>query len=55
MENDIQWETHTIGPEIWIGILKKLENETQTLFDLEFGEKTEKGGKWETHTVGPRI
>ena len=38
-------ETHTIGPEIRLGTLKRVENETQTLFDLEFGEKTAKGGK----------
>jgi hypothetical protein len=25
--------------------LKNVENETQTLFDLEYGEKTEKRGK----------
>jgi hypothetical protein len=26
-------------------ILKTVENETQTLFDLEYGKKTEKGEK----------
>jgi hypothetical protein len=26
-------------------ILNNVENETQTLFDLEYGEKTEKRGK----------
>jgi hypothetical protein len=31
--------------------LKRVENETETLFDVEYGEKTEKGGKWETHNV----
>ena len=44
-------ETHTIGPEIRLGTLKRVENETETLFDVEYGEKTEKGGKWETHNV----
>ena len=38
-------ETHTIGPEIWLETLKRVENETETLFDVEYGEKTEKGGK----------
>jgi hypothetical protein len=32
--------------------LKNVENEKQTLHDLEYGEKTEKRGKLETHTVG---
>jgi hypothetical protein len=26
-------------------ILKNVENETQTLYDLEYGEKTDKRGK----------
>ena len=55
LENEIQWETRTIGPEIWVETLEKVENETEKLFELEYGEKTEKRGKWETHTVGPRI
>ena len=38
-------ETHTIGPEIRLGTLKRIENETETLFDLEYGEKTEKTWK----------
>ena len=32
--------------------LKNVENEKQTLHDLEYGEKTEKHGKLENHTVG---
>ena len=35
--------------------LKNLENEKNTLQDLDCGEKTEKGGICETHTVGPGI
>ena len=31
--------------------LKNVENETQTLFDLEYGEKTEKLEKWDANTV----
>ena len=34
-----------IGLEIWLETLKRLENETETLFDLEYGKKTEKLGK----------
>ena len=45
LENEIQLQTRTIGPEIWRETLKKVENETETLFDLEYGEKTEKRGK----------
>ena len=36
-----------ICSETW----KKVENEKQTLFDLEYGEKTEKRGKWDANTV----
>ena len=35
---------HTVGTEI-CGELKIMENEKQTLQDLEYGEKTEKRGK----------
>ena len=45
LENEIQLQTRTIGPEIWLETLKKVENETETLFDLEYGEETEKHGK----------
>ena len=31
---------------------KKVENEKKTLYDLQYGEKTEKRGKLEMHTVG---
>jgi hypothetical protein len=37
------------------GKLKNLENETQTLFDLEYGEKQYKCGKLEMHTVGTGV
>ena len=30
---------------MWRETLKRVENETQTLFDLEYGEKPEKCGK----------
>ena len=33
--------------------LKIMENETQTLQDLEYGETTEKHGKRNTNTVRP--
>ena len=42
----------TVGLEIWQKKLKNVENEKQTLHDLEYGEKTEKHGKLENHTVG---
>ena len=32
---------HTVGPGLWIENLKMLENEKCTLYDLEYGEKTE--------------
>ena len=35
--------------------LKNVENEKQTLHNLEYGEKTEKRRKSDTHTVGPEI
>ena len=35
--------------------LKNVENEIQTLDDMDYGEKTEKREKWETHMVGPGI
>ena len=38
-------ETHTVGREIWRETLKNVENKTQTLYDLEYGEKTENHGK----------
>ena len=34
-----------IGLEKWLETLKRLENETETLFDLEYGKKTEKKGE----------
>jgi hypothetical protein len=35
---------NTVGPGIWREALKNVENEPQTLFDLENGEKPEKCG-----------
>ena len=35
--------------------LKNVENETQTLYDMEYGEKTENHEKWETQTLGHEI
>jgi hypothetical protein len=35
--------------------VKNVENETQTLYDLDYGEKTDEKGKSETYMVGPRI
>ena len=32
-------ETHMVGTGIWRETLKNVENETQTQFDLEYGEK----------------
>ena len=43
---------NTLGPGIWREKLKNVENETQTLQKLEYGEKTEKCGKEKTHTAG---
>ena len=38
-------ETHKLQDMDMARILNNVENETQTLFDLEYGEKTEKRGK----------
>ena len=35
--------------------MKKVENEKQTLFDLEYVEKIQKHGKRKIHTVGPGV
>ena len=35
--------------------LKNVENETKTLYDLEYGENTEKHEKCEMHNVGPGL
>jgi hypothetical protein len=32
---------HTIGPGIWQEILKNVDNEECSLWDLEYGKKTE--------------
>jgi hypothetical protein len=34
---------------------KKVENDTQTLYDLEYGKKTYKRGKWESQMLGLEI
>ena len=34
---------------------KKVEKETQTQFQLDYGEKTEKRAKIETHSISPGI
>ena len=36
-----KWEIHPVGLGLWIETLKMLENEKCTLYDLEYGEKTE--------------
>jgi hypothetical protein len=41
MEN----ETHIVGSEIWQETLKNVKNGKGTLYDLEYGEKTENHGK----------
>ena len=38
-----------LGPGIWREIMKNMKNEKCTLWDLEYGKKTEKRGKRETH------
>ena len=35
--------------------MKNEENETQTLFDLDYGGKTENSEKLDTNTIGPGI
>jgi hypothetical protein len=35
LENEIQSETPTIGPKIWLEPFKRVENETETLYDLD--------------------
>ena len=44
---------NTLGPGIWREKLKNVENETQTLQDLEYGEKSDQRENRETHMVGP--
>ena len=48
-------ETHTVGYGIWRETVKKLKNETQTLFHLEYGEKPSKTCKMRIHSVGPGL
>ena len=43
-ENHGKWEKHTVGSGIWRETWKHLENETQTLYDLENGKKH--GRRW---------
>jgi len=35
--------------------MKNIENVKHTMLDLDYGEKTERGGKWDKTTVGPGI
>ena len=51
LENGKKLETHMIGPGIQWETLKKLENETQTLYDLEYGEKSLKNVENEKCTL----
>ena len=45
---------HTVLHGISQKIMKNVENEKCTLYDLEYGEKkSEKRGKWEMDTLGP--
>ena len=32
---------HTVGPRIWRETLKKVENQKRTLWDLDYGDKTD--------------
>ena len=63
-ENHGKWETNTVGCEIWQETLKKLgneylimarklknvENKTQTIFNLEYGDKHWESWKmWNAH------
>ena len=45
---------NTVGHRLWQETLKNVENDTQTLYYLEYGEKHWKYGTWWMHTVGPR-
>ena len=45
LENEIQLQTRTIGPEIWLETLKKVENEKHTIYELDYEEKTQKREK----------
>jgi hypothetical protein len=47
----MQNETHTIGPGIWRETLKNVKNEKCTLYELEYGKKTEKEEKCEKPLV----
>ena len=51
-ENRVKSETSSVWPGTWRETLKNDENVKCTLYDLEYGQKTEKCGKWETHTIG---
>ena len=42
-------------PGIWQETLKNVKNENCTLYDLEYGKKTDQKGKAETHMVGHGI
>ena len=38
-EQSGKWEIYTLGRGLWRETLKNVKNETQTLFDLEYGDK----------------
>ena len=40
-----KWETNPVRPGIWQETMKKVQNEKCTLYNLEYGEKTEYHGK----------
>jgi len=48
-ENQLKWETHTAGCEIWWVTLKKVKM-TSAHLGPGYDKKTEKGGKWDTNT-----
>ena len=39
-EKRVKWEKNTVGPQIWRGTLKNVENKKRTLQDLKYGHKT---------------
>jgi hypothetical protein len=51
-----KWIMHTVeSVTCWGNWKKNVENDKCTLYDLEYGEKTEKRGKWEMNTLGPGL
>ena len=45
MKNWKMRHTHTVGPRIWRETVKNMKNEKCTIQDLDYGQKTLKGGK----------